>query len=274
MFAAPCWRCALFLFGLACAAAPAVADDLAIPGSGNAEYVLGRLAEAFNAGQNRHRIIIPPSSGTAGALRDVSEGSAALGRVGRALSAEESGRGLTYLPLGREPVVVVAGAGVTARHITATQLVDVYRGRITDWQALGGAPGPIRAIGREASDASRQALQQIIRPLADVQFAASVKMVNLDPQLIELLDRYPTSLGILNRSALAACKTKVVFLALDGVEPTPDNFASGRYAAGIEFGLIYRNGRLPAAGRAFVDFVTSAEGVRILSAHGVIPFAR
>ena len=180
-------------------------------------------------------------------LRDVSEGSAALGRVGRALSAEESGRGLTYLP-GREPVVVVAGAGVTARHITATQLVDVYRGRITDWQALGGAPGPIRAIGREGVGCVAPGPATGSSGRWPTQFAASVKVVNLDPQLIELRPlpdqpRHPQSFRPRRPQDQG------------GVSPRrrradPPTTASGRHAAGIEFGLIYRDGRLPA-GRAF-----------------------
>ena len=51
----------------------AVADDLVIPGSGNPEYILGQLAKAFNARQSQHRVVVPPSTGTAGALRDVGE---------------------------------------------------------------------------------------------------------------------------------------------------------------------------------------------------------
>ena len=66
----------------------AVGEMLTIPGSGNPEFVLSELATAFNARQSEHRVVVPPSSGHAGAIRDVSDGVAAMGRVGRPLSSD------------------------------------------------------------------------------------------------------------------------------------------------------------------------------------------
>ncbi|MEQ1805668.1 MAG: substrate-binding domain-containing protein [Burkholderiaceae bacterium] len=94
--------------------AQAHAEVLTVPGSGNPEYVLRVLAKAFNAQSGEHRVEVPPSSGTAGALRDVEQGVALLGRVGRPLKDAEQKRGLKYLPLGRDAVVFVGGAGVSA----------------------------------------------------------------------------------------------------------------------------------------------------------------
>lgn len=251
-----------------------LADDLVIPGSGNPEYVLAQLAKAFNARQAQHRVVVPPSTGTAGALRDVGEGISPIGRVGHPLKEDESRQGFIFIPLGRDPVVVAAGAGVTVRDITATQLVDIYSGKVSNWSELGGKPAPIRAVGRENSDASRQALNRIIKPFKDVTFGPAIKTVNLDPHLIALLDRYPTSVGFLNRSALAACTTRVVHLTLDGVAPTPENVDKGRYPAWVELGLIHKPNTLTPAARAFVDFIRSPEGNGILRQHGILPPAK
>jgi phosphate transport system substrate-binding protein len=261
---------------LACLAAmhlanAALAEDLAIPGSGNPEYVLGHLASAFNQQQSAHRVSVPPSTGTAGALRDVEAGTASLGRVGRPLKEEERRKGLSYVMLGRDPVVFAAGAKVSVRSITQAQIVDLYSGKIADWRALGGKPDPVRAIGREATDASHQAISRFIKPFQNIAYGEDVKVVHLDPQMIELLDRFPTSLGFLNQSALYACKTKVVRLALDGVEPVPENLENGRYALWLELGLIYKAGGLKPAGEAFLKFVKSPAGARILREHGVLP---
>ena len=252
-------------------AASAQGEELIIPGSGNPEYVLGELAKAFNAQQGQHRVSVPPSSGTAGALRDVEQGVVVLGRVGRPLKEAERGRGLSYIALGRDAVVFVAGAGVSARSISKAQAVDVYKGNITDWRDLGGKPGPIRAVGREATDTSRQSLAREIKEFADMQFHESIKVVHLDPQLIELLDRFPTSLGILNRSALFAAATPLKPLALDGIEPSLDNLAAGRYTLWLEFGLIHKAGALNGAARAFIAFIQSPSGERILRERGVMP---
>ena len=145
-----------------------------------------------------------------------------------------------------------------------------YTGKITDWRDLGGKPAPIRAVGREETDASRQAISRDIKAFTTIKYSDGVKVVNLDPQMIELLDRYPTSLGFLNRSALNAAKTRVIPLLLDGVAPTPDNVENGRYPIVLEFGLAYKNAGLTEAGREFIAFVASPEGIRILRANGVV----
>ncbi len=260
------------LTALMIAAGDVRAEDLVIPGSGNPEHLLKQMAKAFNARQSQHRVLVPPSSGTAGALRDVGEGVSTLGRVGRPLKEEERARGFSFLSLGRDPIVLVGGAAVTARNISAQQVIDIYTGKLLNWEQLGGKSAPIRAIGREPSDASRQALQKVIPAFRDIAFGSNVKIAHLDPHLLELLDRYPSSLGFINRSALTACRTTVVPLAFDGVAPTPENLEKGIYPLWIEFGLIYRTstGMSPAA-KAFVEFVRSSEGQRMLGQHGILP---
>ncbi|MCC9000465.1 MAG: hypothetical protein LM522_13405, partial [Candidatus Contendobacter sp.] len=168
-------------------------------------------------------------------------------------------------------VVFAAGAGVTARSITPTQAVDAFSGRLTDWRELGGNPGPIRAIGRETTDASRQALNRRIKSFENIAYGENIKVVHLDPELIALLDRFPTSLGFLNKSALGACNSKIVYLALDGVEPTSENVEKGSYPLWLELGLIYKPDALTPAGQAFLEFVRSPAGVRVLREHGVLP---
>ncbi|MEI6986095.1 MAG: substrate-binding domain-containing protein [Rhodospirillaceae bacterium] len=247
------------------------AEDLVIPGAGNPEYVLARLALAFNSQQSQHKVTVPISTGTAGALRDIVSGAASLARVGRLLRDDERDRGIEFVAFGRDPVVFVAGAAVNVASITSSQVLGIYRGAVSDWRDLGGAYGPVRAIGREFTDASRVAIKRYIKDFENIVFGDDVKVVHLDPQMIELLDRFPTSFGFLNRSALFACKTKVTLLALDGVAPTPENLISGSYPLFVEFGLIHRPNILTPAARDFIAFIRSPVGARILREHGVVP---
>lgn len=250
------------------AVSSASAEELVVPGSGNNEFVVRELAKAFNARQTQHRVTVPPSSGMAGAVRDVSEGVSSLGRVGRPLRDVELAKGLAYLPLGRDAIAVAGGAAVTARKISTEQLKAVFSGKITEWTALGGQQAPIRVIGKESTDAIRS---QITAHFKDLAYADTVKIAHLDTHLLELLDRYPTSFAIINRSALGACKTKVVTLALDGVEPSLDNIANGRYPLIMEFGLIHKTTGLSPASKAFIEFIRSADGEKTLRSYGVVP---
>ena len=249
---------------------PLLAEELSVPGSGNPEYMLTIFAGAFNKAQSAHRVSVPPSTGTAGAIRDVEAGTASLGRVGRKLKPDELARGLVYLPIGQDPVTFVAGAGTTIAGLTARQAADIYSGKITNWQDLGGKPGPIRAIGREETDASRTAITRGLKEFQGIVLGEQVKVVHLDPQLIELLDRFPGSLGFLNRSALSAARTKLVHLTLDGVAATPDAVERGQYPLWLELGLIYRLGNLTPAGKAFIAFIQSPASMQIRADLGLL----
>ena len=248
-------------------------EQLVIPGSGSPEYVLGQLAKVFNSQQSTHQVSVPTSTGIAGALRALDEGKANITRIGRPLTPEELGKGYTFQLLGRDAVVFVAGQGVSVRAVTSAQMLDVYRGTMTDWQALGGTPGPIRAIGRQPTATPRSALDRYIKGFGDMLYGANVKIVHLDPQTIALLDRYPTSLGFLNRSGLFAAKTNVVVLALDTVVPTPEAVHAGSYPVVLELGLAYKASALTEAGRAFLQFVTSPTAASVLRQYAVVPVA-
>ena len=263
---------ALFLVGLSLISA-ARAETLVIPGSGNLEYILKELANAYNHRQSEHRVIVPPTIGTSGALREVTEGTATIGRVGRPLQGKELSLGLTYRPIGRDPVVFVGGAGVTVSSISTRQAIDIFTGKIGNWRDLGGKPGAIRAIGREKTDASLQSIVRGIKAFEDLPYSDKVKIVLLDTQLIELLDRFPASFGFINQSALSAAKTKLVALQLDSIEPSADNVNTGRYALWTDVGLIYRESSLTDAGRSFLQFVESPQGVQVLRANGLLPAA-
>lgn len=251
----------------------ASAETLVIPGSGNPEYILTVLANAYNTRQSEHRVIVPPTIGTSGALREVTEGTASMGRVGRPLKGKELNLGLTYRPIGRDPVSFVGGAGVTVSGITTQQAIDIFTGNISNWRDLGGKHEAIRAIGREKTDASLQAIMREIKVFENLQYHDNVKLVHLDSQLIELLDRFPASFGFLNRSALSGAKTKLIALKLDSIDPSADNVDARRYKLWTEIGLIYKESSLTPAGRSFLEFVASPYGAQLLRANGLLPSA-
>ena len=101
------------------------ADVLEIPGTGACEVLLRSLAEAFNARHPEHRVVVPASIGTVGAMRLALSDQAVLVRVARPLIKEEKDQGLTYLPFARDMVVFAVGAKVPVRSITTAQLVDI-----------------------------------------------------------------------------------------------------------------------------------------------------
>lgn len=254
--------------------ATAQAAALVIPGSGSPELILRELADAFNATRNGHQVTIPPSSGTAGGIRAVESGEAMMARVARALTPDEIKTGLRYLGFARDAVVFAVGADVKLRALSSGQMADIFSGKVTNWNEVGGAPARIRLLTRENSETSLQAIRQHVPPFKALVFAPHAKLLNHDYEMIAMLDRYESAVGFLTRSSLAGATTGVKAVALDGAAPTPNNVAEGKYGLLVEYGLVYRDGRMSQAARRFADYVFADGGRRVLMQHGLAPVAR
>lgn len=101
------------------------------------------------------------TNGTEKALQKLLNDEIDLAAVGRSLTPEEKARGLLEIPISREKIAIVVGqANPFKGDLTIDQLRQIFRGKITDWSEVGGAPGKIRVIDRPEHSDTRLALQQ------------------------------------------------------------------------------------------------------------------
>ncbi|MHB8068532.1 MAG: substrate-binding domain-containing protein [Desulfobaccales bacterium] len=247
------------------------ADLLEIPGTGACEALLQGVADAFSAQHPCHRVTVPPSSGSQGGIRLAASDQAILARVARPLTDEEKACGLRYLVFARDMVIFAGGARVTVTGLSRAQLADVYTGKITDWQELGGDPGPIRLLVRQPSDSNLLIIQKHLPLFRDLAFSASVKVIHTDPKMLNMLEKYKYSLGWLTFSALKASQSPIRPLALDGIAPTPENARSHKYPLIDDYALVFKEKRLNDLARSFLDFVFSNNGRQVIERYGVIP---
>jgi len=87
----------------------------------------------------------------------------------------------------------------------------------------------------------------------------------------EALLMLPFALGLSDLGTITIERLPIKALTVDGVAPTLENVASGRYPFVKTLAFVWREDVLPASGRAFVEFVRSPEAAAILTAHGYLP---
>jgi phosphate transport system substrate-binding protein len=98
--------------------------------------------------------------GTDTALKSVREGTIDVAAIGRPLSAEEKAQGLRAVSLKRHKIAILVGADNPFKgSININQFAKIFRGEITDWSELGGAPGAIKLIDRPETNETRQAFK-------------------------------------------------------------------------------------------------------------------
>lgn len=260
--------------GLALAAPALWAQALTVPGTGACEVLLRKLAAAFMAAHPGMELQVPPSIGSTGGVRAVLQGQAVLARVARPLRPAESEAGLRQHVFARDAVAVVVGERATVRELSSATLADILAGRVSRWSALGGPDAPIRLLTRETTETSTQILTRAFPVLAGVAVTPQAKLAIHDHDMLELLDRYALALGWITASSLDGGRARLGLVAIDGVAPSAENVAAGRYPATVDYALVYRDGELNPAARAFLAFLASAEGQRALTQAGVVPLGR
>jgi phosphate transport system substrate-binding protein len=256
---------------LACLLAlPAAAAELAIPGAGPPTQLVQALGDAFNRRQSAVQVQVPSSTGVSGALEAVRSGRAALARMPRQLTAEEVRSGLAQTRIAREAIVFTTGADVTVGSLTPAQLAAAFSGRVRDWRELGGRPGPIRVFTREETAASLVTLRGRLPEFAALRFAADARLVSLEPEMRELMQRFGWGLGW-SSLGNARATPGLRILALDGVAPSDEALRAGTYPLYYEIVLIHKAGPLPETAQAFVDFVATSAGRAVIEALDAVP---
>jgi len=258
--------------------APAPAAERQAPvvfaGSGTSLGVVRALAESFGRHHPDVAIEVPPSIGSSGAVRAVAEGGIPVGLLARPLRDSEKGLGLTVVPYAKTAVVLAVHPSVAEDEISGDDLVRIYQGQKTRWRD----GRDIVVLTREPGDNHLEAIEQQV-PRFKEAYAASYRarrwtVVFTDQDMHRLLEQMPSAIGLGALGSIPAEHRTLKPLRFNGVAPTPENVAAGRYTLTVTNAFIFRDtGRLPAGARAFIDFVRSREADKIIRATGLIPIS-
>jgi phosphate transport system substrate-binding protein len=249
---------------------PALGQDttLRVPGTGDSEELLRAVAEAFKATAPGIDVDVPDSVGSTGGIKALLAGKAELARVARPLRGEEKAQGLVEIVFAETPVVFAVNPAVTGvSGLSSAQALAVYAGKITDWSALGGPPGPIARVAREMPETGRAVLNETI-PGFEALAAEGQAVAYSTPEAVDMVLRHPGTIGYFSLTAMSG--TGLTPLALDGVPPTPEALANAPRAPRIRLSLVYRPPLAPAAER-FLAFLQSHRGEALLASHGCRP---
>lgn len=260
----------LLLLVLAAGPARAHTTSLAIPGTGDSEALLRAVAEAFTAANPDIVVEIPDSVGSTGGIKAVAAGKAELARTARPLRGGEKAKGLVEIVFAESPVIFAVNPSVTGvTGLSAAQALDVFAGRVTDWAALGGPPGPIAKVGREMPETGRAVLNAAI-PGFEALPAEGQIVAYSTPEAVAMVRDHPGTIGYFSLTAMTGAG--LVPLGLDGVPPTPEALATTPNAPRIRLGLVHRPPLSPAAAR-FLAFLRGPQGRDILARFGCRPLA-
>ena len=244
-----------------------LSGSVATNGSTSMDKVIGALREQFMTDHKNVTVTYDPT-GSGSGIEAVKNGTADIGLASRSLKDEEKADGLTETVIALDGIAVIVHAQSKVTDLTVEQIAKIFTGEITDWSQVGGDPGTISCIGREAGSGTRDGFESITETKDACQYRQELTSTG---DVITTVSQNPNAIGY---ASLAAIKDSVKALTVNGVAPTEATVKDGTYLVQRPFVLVTKEGTaLSETAQKFFDFAISADAASIISAAGAVPVA-
>lgn len=244
-----------------------VQGSLVLTGSTSMSDVTNALAEAYMKKFGDVTVSVG-GNGSGEGPTSVKDGTAQIGLLSREIKDSENPELFNQYIIGLDGVAVIVNPDSSIKDLTLEQLADIFSGKIINWKELGGADAPIQCIGREAASGTRGAFEDIV---GIAESAVYAEEQNSTGNVKQAVAGNPNAIGYVSVSSL---DKSVVALMIDGVAPSDETVASGAYKIQRPFLMITQKGTEDDLVEAFLDFVFSEEGMKIIKEDGIIPVGR
>jgi phosphate transport system substrate-binding protein len=174
----------------------------------------------------------------------------------------------------RDGISVIVNPANPLKELTQAQIADIYTGVITNWKDVGGSDHPITLVGRDNSSGTYEFFLEHVLEKED--YAKTCRHLQSNSAIVEEVSSNPYAIGYVGLGYLVGAGDKVVGLAVASsegspyVKPSEETVKNGTY--GIARPLyFYTSGEPQGLVKAFLGFVESEEGQRIVRDEGFVP---
>ncbi|KAA6210812.1 phosphate ABC transporter substrate-binding protein [Streptomyces filamentosus] len=245
-------------------------------GSTTVAPVASDAAEALKAeGLN---ITVATQGGSAGGISQLGTGQIDIALSSKPLSDKDHkahpGAKFVTTQIGADAVGViitkeVADGGV--KGLTKAQAAGLFEGRITNWKEVGGPDLPVFVYDKEPGRGTREVLDKFLygkgEPPAPPQ-SANYAIVGGNLETRNKLESTRGSIAPLSTGFIEG-RAGLVAVPLEGVAPTLENVASGKYPMTRPLYMI-TDGEPKDGVKQYIDYILSAEGQKLLPKHGYL----
>lgn len=241
-----------------------LSGSITIAGSTSVQPLSEELAKAF-MDKNTGITINVQGGGSSAGVKAVNEGAAQIGASSRDLKESEKSLGLTEHKIALDGIAVVVNPKNPVTELTMEQVKKIFSGEISNWKEVGGKDSAINVITREEGSGTRSAFEEIVLGEAKMYRKAITQPSTGSIKTTVAGDE--NGIGYISIGSLGE---DVKGVKIDGVEPTIENVKNNSFKISRPF-LYLTKGEMNQATKAFIDFVMSEEGQKIVTESHFIP---
>lgn len=233
-------------------------------GSTSMEKVIGYLSEAYMTDHSNVKVTYNPTGSGAG-IQAVQEGRCDIGLSSRSLKDEEKSE-LNETIVAIDGIAVIVNPSNSVTDMTIDEIAQIYTGRITNWNELGGSDAPIVCIGREAASGTRDGFESVTGTADNCKYAQELTSTG---DVVQTVSSNPNAIGY---ASLASVSDSVAVASVEGIVPTNDTILNGSYKVQRNFILVTpKNKELSDEAQKFYDFCMSSSADEYILKAGAIP---
>jgi phosphate transport system substrate-binding protein len=187
--------------------------------------------------------------------------------------ADAQAKGVTPVEtaVANDGISVIVNPANKVADLTKDQLGKIYRGEITNWKDVGGADAPIVLVGRDTSSGTYEYFKEAVVG-KDKEYAKSMRNLQSSQAIVDEVAKNPNAVGYVGlgyaQNAQGISRIKV-----DGVEDTVDNVLSKTYPLSRQLYMV-SNGAPADLLKAYVDWILSPAGQKVVEEQGFVPLAK
>jgi phosphate transport system substrate-binding protein len=254
----------ILVVSLTSACSKSTKTGIIVAGSTSVQPFAEALAEEYIKTTSDIEIDVQGGGSSAGVM-SAQTNTADIGMSSRNLSGDE--KKLWSVEIARDGLAIIVNPKNEVSNLTLAQARDIYTGVISNWSQLGGIDHEIHVIAREEGSGTRSAFESLVMNKQEINPRAIIQDSN--GTVRQLVGDDFAAIGFLS---LGLVNEKVKALELDGVQATRENVINGTYGLSRPF-LFITNAPPVGKVKAFIDFVLSAEGKKLLNAEGLVTYA-
>lgn len=186
--------------------------------------------------------------------------------------ADQNNVGLMIKPICYDAFVFMTHNDNPVENLTKDEVQAIYRGKITNWQQVGGLDEPIMVFQREKNTESQEIMQTMVMEGRRMQKPIVALATDREKGVAEYVNS-SASLGYtyLSYARNLYVNQQIKLLSIDGVAPTPATIRDGSYPYAFTYDAAIRSDDMDNVGGKFQAWMISEEGQFYIEQAGYIP---
>jgi phosphate transport system substrate-binding protein len=239
-------------------------SEIIVAGSTSVQPFIEKLADQFVEKHPGIKINVQGGGSTAG-IQATANKTCNIGTSSRYL--EEKEKGLKVYLMALDGIAIIVHKNNQVDNLTTEKIKDIFEGKITNWQEVGGNDSKIIPVTREEGSGTRGTFEKLI--MGDKTISDACLVQDSNGAVREIIATTPQGIGYISAGLV---DERIKALKIDGIYPSFENLISNKYQLIRPFLLLTNSGSTECGhAKEFIDYILSPEAQKTLKSDGLVP---